>query len=1158
MRKKSAPAARSQPDSADLFAKPEDRRRRALFLPRFLAEEAKSNLLRGKKQDRAQEILRKWADMESKGHLDKKETALDADFLQKVFGEALGYQSLTQGPENYQLERNFTVPGIGTADGALGLFGSKNASSPLAVIELKGAKVDLDRDKSNGRTAVQQCWDYLNALPECPWGIVSNFAATRLYHRDSTPLAYQEFQLKDIARNDEVFRQFYCLFEIGGLLPSPLGEPRALKLLNKTAHRQREVGDELYSTYNDQRWRLIEHLHRQQGQSLDEAIRIAQVLLDRIIFVAFCEDRGLLPEKCIETAYNTLPPFSKVTNPRWQNFLALFHAVDKGHSRDLRLDNGYNGGLFRHDPAVDDLQLDDEWTHFFRTVGSYDFRDEVNVEVLGHIFEKSIGELEGLRASALFASSGPAAPGNGAQPVMPKSPERKRFGIYYTPPEFTRFIVHNTLNAVIEERFERLRKERGLTADDLNSDRPAPKLAEYWPACRDALRQIKVCDPACGSGAFLVQAYELLEEHYLRLADGLRLHDEAAAHALEESAPDLILADNLYGVDLSQQAVEITQLALWIRSARHSRTLADLSHNIVWGNSLVADHNVHPKALEWPAAFPTVFHRQGGGFDCVIGNPPWERLKLQEREFFAFAAPNIANAVSAADRRRLTAKLENSDPELFARYTAALAAADRTLSHVRSSGDYPLTARGDINTYMLFAELARKLLAPSGRAGLLVPSGIATDKTTRDFFNELMESKSLIKLYDFENRQLIFPDVDGRFKFCVLVFGGSEIKKSAADFVFFAHSMNDLKPKNRHIALSSADLALLNPNTRTCPIFRSRRDAELTKDVYRRVPILIDEARREGGNPWGIRFVRMIDQTNDAELFHDAAQLKEMGCRRAGNRWTLGQRTFLPLYEAKMVQAYDHRAASVKLAEGNWVRQGQTEDTTLVEHQNPEFVVQPRWWVEESEVVRVGGVAAKQPAYLCFKDVTSPTNQRTMIAALIPPVAVVNSAPLMIHGEDISPRALGCLLANLNSFALDFVARQKVGGLHLNFFIVNQLPLFPPVEYAKKCPWDKRSTLESWISQRVLKLTCTANDMKPFAAAADFDPPVHRWDAEERTELLAELDAAFFVLYGIGRADVEYILGTFAGLRSQESALPGFRSTTVRILEAYDRLCNYI
>ncbi len=1150
MKKKTPASPRSPSDPPQLFTRVENRHRRALFLSRFLAEEAKSNLLRGKQQDQAREILRKWADLQAQGHLDKKETALDASFLHEVFGEALGYQTVTQSPENYHLERNFTVPGVGTADGALGLFSPRNATSPLAVIELKGARVDLDRDKSNGRTAVQQCWDYLNALPDCPWGIVSNFAVTRLYHREKTPLAYQEFHLHDIANKDDVFLAFYCLLEMGGLLPTPGHEPRALKLLDRTTNRQREVGDELYSTYNDQRWRLIEHLHHRHDKSLDEAIRIAQILLDRIIFVAFCEDRGLLPEKCIETAYNNLPPFSKVTNPRWQNFLGLFKGVDEGHPQ-LDLDKGYNGGLFRHDPAVDDLQLDDEWTHFFRTVGSYDFRDEVNVEVLGHLFEKSIGELESLRAAGLFASTATAKAANGVRPAMPKSAERKRFGIYYTPPDFTLFLVRNTLDAAIEERFDAVRTVRGLNPDDVESDRPSPEVAAYWSACLDELRQVKVCDPACGSGAFLVQAYELLEEHYLRIADGLRRHDEIAAQRIEDLAPDFILADNLFGVDLSQQAVEITQLALWLRSARHGRTLADLSHNIVQGNSLVADVNVHPKALDWPTAFPTVFHRTNGGFDCIVGNPPWERLKLQEREFFAFAAPSIANAVSAAKRRQLIAELETSDPELFARYRETKEAADRTLAHIRVGGHFPLTARGDINTYMLFAELARKLLASRGRAGLLVPSGIATDNTTREFFNDLMASKSLIKLYDFENRQHIFPEVDGRFKFCTLVFGGKEVRTPHADFVFFAQTMSDLKPRNRHISLSSADLALLNPNTRTCPIFRSRRDAELTKDIYRRVPILIDESRQEGGNPWGIRFVTMFHQTNDAELFHDPGQLKEMGYRLEGNRWKQGPRTFLPLYEAKMVQAYDHRAASVKLAEANWVRQGQTEETTLVEHQNPEFVVQPRWWIEEGEVVQSLKLA-NRPAFLTFKDITSPTNQRTMIAALVPWCAATNHLILVL--TENSPRLELCLLANINSLVFDYATRQKIGGITLNFFIVNQLPAFHPIAYAKKCPWDKRTTLETWISERALKLTCTANDMRPFAEAAGFDPPLHRWDTDERGELLAELDAAFFHLYGINRVDVEYILGTFAGLRSEESPLPGFRSTTSRILDAYDRL----
>ncbi len=396
--------SRRKPPSigTDLFIQAGSRRRRALILPNYLREEGDKYSYRGDRQDRAFQILTRWADMEEAGHLVRKETAVDADFLRDVFGDALGYKSAMQKPEEYNLERNFPVPGIGTADGALGIFQPGSTTPPVAVIELKAAETDLDRDKFNGRTAVQQCWDYLNAIPACPWGIVSNFVSIRLYHRNKTQLVFQEFLLRDL-RKLEVFRQFYCLFEYGGLLSaSPGQQPRALALLERTESRQREVGDQLYDAYSTNRHRLIEHLHYQRGKTLEEAIGIAQKILDRIIFVAFCEDRGLLPEKCIETAYTSLPPFSKVTNPRWRNFLDLFQAIDRGHEGIV--EKGYNGGLFRHDPDVNDLQLDDTWTDFFQTIGKYDFRDEVNVNVLGHLFEKSVGELERLRVGGLFSN----------------------------------------------------------------------------------------------------------------------------------------------------------------------------------------------------------------------------------------------------------------------------------------------------------------------------------------------------------------------------------------------------------------------------------------------------------------------------------------------------------------------------------------------------------------------------------------------------------------------------------------------------------------------------------------------------------------------------------------------------------------------------------
>jgi hypothetical protein len=362
-----------------------------------------------------------------------------------------------------------------------------------------------------------------------------------------------------------------------------------------------------------------------------------------------------------------------------------------------------------------------------------------------------------------------------------------------------------------------------------------------------------------------------------------------------------------------------------------------------------------------------------------------------------------------------------------------------------------------------------------------------------------------------------------------------------------------LEDRKRHIALSAADIRLLNPNTHTCPIFRTRRDAEITKAIYRCVPILIDKNRKgPTGNPWGIKFKRMFDQTNDAELFREADTLKADGLKLKGNRWIKGKKAFLPVYEAKMLQGFDHRAADVVTDQSNWVRQGQTEKTSLVNYQNPEHLAMPRFWVDAREV--------ELPAWgsVGFKDITSPTNQRTMIAACAPNSGFTNH--FVLARDELPPIRQMCLLANLNAFAYDYCTRQKIGGVTLNFFIVEQLPTLAPDTYAKPCPWDRRTTLESWISRRVLKLTCTAEDMLPLADAcgftdgsfqAEYGGRLNKWDEAQRAELMAELDAAFFHLYGIGRDDVEYILSTFKGIHDRQTLFPDAASIAERIVQKY-------
>lgn len=1165
------------------------RRQRALFIPRFLREAASNQQLAGAAQDRAYSIAVRWADLESSGQLAKhKETSIDTQFLDQLFGEGLGYTLKTKSPAGWQLEHKYTVPGIGTADAAFGDF--PRVKSPTVVVELKDSQNDIDRDRSNGRTAVQQCWDYMNALPDCSWGIVSNFSTIRLYHKTKGSLAYEEFTLRELRERDR-FNEFYCLFERGGLLRSQLAQlPRAAALLEKTAKRQKDVGDELYKSYQYQRLRLIEHLNRREQKSLDDAIRIAQKLLDRIVFIAFCEDRGLLPEKCLERAATALPAFARVTNPLWHNFLGLFQAVDKGGSKDPVI-NAFNGGLFAPDREIDDLDLeDDEWIKGFKGFGDFDFSEEVNVEVLGHLFERSITELEKLRVGGLFALKGAIAGDNGRAggsgkadkakrqseaddaPVskMPKSAQRKRFGIYYTPPAFTGLIVERTVDALVRQRFAALAKATKVNPE-LREEQDPRKLRAYWTACLDCLKSLTICDPACGSGAFLIRAYDAMDAHYKSVLHGLAGSGASPGEVLtlEDEIPNLILSRNLYGVDLSHEAVEITQLALWIRSARIGKSLMDLSKHIVRGNSLVSDITVDVHPLNWEETFPTVFGKGGpGGFDCVIGNPPWERVKVQDREFFSLTDPVTARAVSAAERRRRIAAMPTAAPELYDSYLVARDRAQKMLDYARTCKRYPHTGKGDVNLYMLFAELARCLVAPSGMVGLLVPSGIATDESTKGFFNDLMDRKALVSLFDFENKEGHFEDVHRSFKFTALVFGGSALATEQADFVFFARDVDEVAESNkqRHIPLSAADMKLLNPNTRTCPIFRTRRDAALTREVYRRVPILIDENRKQGGNPWGIKFFTMFHQTNDAEHFQEGRAWERKGYKLRGNTYAKTKVRALPLYEAKMVQAFDHRAASVVVEDENWVRQGQKAETSLVEHANPEFAVMPRWWVAEEEV-NAATQGRSRGWLLAYKDITSATNERTMIAAFTPWVAMVNSAPIIFVGSGIGARREACLLANLNAFVYDFVARQKVGNVHLNYFIVEQLPTLPPEAFEDKCPWSKRETLEYWISERVLRLTCTADDMVPLAAACDFKGSrgdgVHIWKDQERLVLRAELDAAFFHLYGIEREDAQYMLSTFShtGFIDSDDRVDGAvwvkGSIGEAVMDAYDALAAH-
>jgi hypothetical protein len=537
--------------------------------------------------------------------------------------------------------------------------------------------------------------------------------------------------------------------------------------------------------------------------------------------------------------------------------------------------------------------------------------------------------------------------------------------------------------------------------------------------------------------------------------------------------------------------------------------------------------------LHWHLAFPDVM--QAGGFDCLLGNPPWERIKLQEKEFFAARSETIATALNKAARERLIQALSapeasEADRALVREFELAKREAEGSGEFIRGSGRFALTAVGDLNTYALFAEQFLRLIEPGGRSGMIVPTGIATDNSTKSYFDNISSCGRLVSLYDFRTGPGLFPEIGHQtFKFSLITLGKAE----RTDFVFSALQTRDLSDHRRHFTLESDDFSLLNPNSRTCPVFRSQMDAELTKKIYSRVPVLIDEALGDQGNPWGIKFMTMFHMSNDSHLFFEEP---------ANDR--------LPLYEAKLIHHYDHRWAT-NSAEGS------SRDLTLAEKRDYSFQITPRYWVESSEVrARLKAHGWKRQWLTGWRNIAKTQNQRTLIATVTPLAAFGHSGSLFFssHSPSLHAMFLGCI----SCLPCDFVVRQKVGGTNMTHNYVKQFPVLPPSAFDP--------TAIDFILPRVLELTYTSHDLQPWAQDLGYDGPPFRFDPDRRALLRAELDAYYAHLYGISRDELRYILDpsdlmgpdypseTFRVLKNNEIRQFGEYRTQRLVLQAWDRL----
>lgn len=835
---------------------------------------------------------------------------------------------------------------------------------------------------------------------------------------------------------------------------------------------------------------------------------------------------------------------------------------------------------------------------------------------------------------------------------------RKTTGSYYTPDELVQRLLASALDPVVERTI------------DAHPEHPA-----------DAILNLAIIDPACGSGHFLLAAARRLADRVARIRVGGTPSPDDYRSALRE-----VVRQCIYGVDRNPLAVEICKLGLWMESLDPGLPLTFLESHIRCGNSLIgtnralmdeqvpdaawtvlegdnkkfnnslkrlnkaetagyqrlpleprsekgslydamsaverasdtdvaalADKQRQWKALlaseaykhdklvadawcaaflwpkgepgpvmeaapttavwralrdeeapplpelvdttrriaedygffHWELAFPQIFGR--GGFDVVLGNPPWERVKLQEQEFFAQRDPFIANAQNAAERKQLIAALPITNPVLWEEWTDATRIAQGQSHFVRQSGRYPLCGKGDVNTYSLFAEHNWSLLAPGGRAGFIVPGGIVTDDTTKEYFQALLDRRVLSSVWHFENEDLVFKGLHHAFRFLLLTIGESD----QADFVFYARRAADLDDQRRHFALTSADFIALNPNTRTCPTFRSRRDADINLAMYRRAGVLWRENDPDG-NPWGIRFLSMFHMANDSGLFRKRAELALAGWKLNGDRFEMDGAVLQPLYEAKMIHHFDHRFGTYEGQSKAQANQGKLPELDDIAHADPRRVTLPRYWVTEYEVAARLDDIWDRHWLLGWRDVTGAGVFRTVIACITPRVAANHTIPLMMPSRD--PRLVAMLCANLSSIPFDYCARQKVGGLHLTYFTMRQLPALQPSEYSNSAPWEPSVKICDWLLPRILELTYTAWNLKAFAEDCGDDGPPFAWDPERRFQLRCEIDAAFFHLYGISREDASWILDAFSVLKRSEERQHGEYRTKRGVLETYDAL----
>ena len=577
--------------------------------------------------------------------------------------------------------------------------------------------------------------------------------------------------------------------------------------------------------------------------------------------------------------------------------------------------------------------------------------------------------------------------------------------------------------------------------------------------------------------------------------------------------------------------------------------------------------------FHWCVEFPEVF-AANKGFDVMCGNPPWDKLQMEEEKWFAGKDEDIVKAANQAERKEKIAKLQTSAPKLYEEFTTACNALTSQSNFVKNSGRFPLTAVGKLELSSLFAELCLSVTKEAW--GLVLPTGIAVNDSNKYFFSKLINENRLVSLYDFENKEALF-DIHRMFKFCLITAGKAQTESRIVSGGFYLTRIDQLLDPRRIYTLRTDDFARFNPNTKLCPVFRTAKDANLTAKIYRNAPILINDETNE--NPWGIRFMMMFNMASASSLFYTRKQLDGMGGELHGNSYNVGNEIYVPLYEGKMFWHYNHHYAEFPNEYEVQKRPSSINSTLIGTLADSNSSITPWYWVKKSLVDerltdkdRNGNVRWqwKHSYYIAFRDVTNATNERTCVATLMPSGnAAGDKAPLVFTSRSLIPSA--CFAAMLSSLVFDYVARQKVGGSSMALFIMKQQPVLTSDQIPSATQWK--------IVKRVAELCYFNHDMDGWASELWEEMSEEQrselpqlealqpwiYNPERRAILQAELDAIFAHLYGLNTEDLRYILDpedvcgkgcineTFRVLKDNEIRQYGEYRTKRLVLEAWNK-----